>query len=319
MSRILSVLAILIVSCGLISSAQATCNPPSKPGAIICFPSPNSTATFPLTVEAAATGDNGLSIVKMILYADNVKETEVDNYNTMKWSWSYHTSNDPLQYNGMHHLVLNAWDQDGHLFQDSEYIDEIGGGVPQCATPTTGFNICAPLNGMFYPESGVQEITSGAANIASYDIYFNGKFQFSYQGRNLSAISGVVPVTDKPITFTAVAKDTSGKTYTKSTSFMEYWASFVCGRSSCNPGIFGISPVAWQDVGTTFTASAEVQYNTHTITAMKVYLDNSLVVSSTGPTIRGTITASPGTHLLTYQAWDTTGALYKYQESVNVQ
>ncbi len=62
-----------------------------------------------------------------------------------------------------------------------------------------------------------------------------------------------------------------------------------------------------------------MQYNTYTITAMKVYLDNTVVVTSTGPTIRGDVTAKPGTHLLTFEAWDTTGALYKYQETVNVQ
>src|SRR5437016_6054456 len=111
MSRLLTVVALLIVSCGLVSFAPASCTPPSTPGAVICFPSPSSTATFPLTVEAAATGQNGLPIVKMILYADNIKETEVDNYNTFTWNWSYQGFNDPLDYNGPHHLVLNAWDR----------------------------------------------------------------------------------------------------------------------------------------------------------------------------------------------------------------
>ena len=85
------------------------------------------------------------------------------------------------------------------------------------------------------------------------------------------------------------------------------------------PGIFDIVPAENAVVSTTFTASADVQYNTATITAMKVYLDNTVVLTSTGPSIRGSVTASPGTHLLTFQAWDTTGALYKYQETVNVQ
>jgi hypothetical protein len=51
---------------------------------------------------------------------------------------------------------------------------------------------------------------------------------------------------------------------------------------------------------------------------MKVYLDNTVVGTSTGPTIVATVTASAGTHLLTVQGWDTKGALYKTQQVVNV-
>jgi hypothetical protein len=162
-------------------------------------------------------------------------------------------------------------------------------------------------------------VASGAANIQTYNVYLNGRFQFSNQGNNLDASVGVSPVTDDPITLTLVAQDTSGKTFTKSTSFMEYWASYVCGRVSCNPGIWVNSPTDYQDVGTSFVVNAQVEYNTYSITAMKVYLDNTLVASSTGPTIYATVHASAGTHLLTIQAWDTTGALYKNQENVNVQ
>jgi hypothetical protein len=51
---------------------------------------------------------------------------------------------------------------------------------------------------------------------------------------------------------------------------------------------------------------------------MKAYLDNTVVASSTGATIVANVTASPGTHLLTVQAWDTAGFLYKTQMNVNV-
>jgi hypothetical protein len=39
---------------------------------------------------------------------------------------------------------------------------------------------------------------------------------------------------------------------------------------------------------------------------------------SSGATIVAEVTASSGTHLLTVQAWDTTGMLYKTQQTVNV-
>lgn len=51
---------------------------------------------------------------------------------------------------------------------------------------------------------------------------------------------------------------------------------------------------------------------------MKLYLGNTLVASSTGPTIRATLSATHGTYVLPVQAWDNTGALYKTQPTVNV-
>jgi hypothetical protein len=46
--------------------AHANCQAPANPGATICFPSNGSTVTYPMNIEAAATGRNGLPIVQMI-------------------------------------------------------------------------------------------------------------------------------------------------------------------------------------------------------------------------------------------------------------
>lgn len=319
MTRCLALSALLIVSCGFAVTAHATCNPPSSPGAILCFPSPNSTPSSPVYFEGAAKGEDDLPIVKMILYADNVKEHEVDNYGTFTWTWLGHA--DPLEYNGVHHLVLNAWDRDGHLFQYSEYIKEVGGAIPQCSKPQSGFNLCSPTsNGEYFPVSGIVTVATGASNIVNYNLYYNGQSAGSSSGPNLYSIGGTGSAEgNKPVVVKIVATDSNNKTYTQTVTVYQYWASDVCGRNGCEPGIFDIEPADNAVVGATFTASADVQYNTATITAMKVYLDNAVVLTSSGPSIRGDITASPGTHLLTFQAWDTTGALYKYQETVNVQ
>lgn len=318
MTRSLALSALLILTCGFAVTARATCNPPSNPGAILCFPSPNSTATSPIYFEGAAKGEDDLPITKMILYADNVKEHEVDNYDTFTWTWTWPGQDDPLEYNGIHHLVLNAWDQKGHLFQYSEYINEVDAAVPQCAKPQTGFKVCAPTRGSYYPVSGIQIVLTGASNIVNYNIYLNGQFAFNSSGPNLDAIAGTGLATDKPVVVTMVAKDSNNKSYTQTVSVYQYWASDICGRDGCEPGIFDINPSDNQVLGTTFTASADVQYNTYSITAMKIYLDNAVVLSSSGPSIRGDITGSPGTHLLTFEAWDTSGALYKDQETVNL-
>jgi hypothetical protein len=175
------------------------------------------------------------------------------------------------------------------------------------------------LNGSYWPESGVQVVASGSANIVGYDIYENGKFFTHSDGRNVALGTGFWPVTDKPITLTFNAKDTSGHTHTQSTNFYQYYASYVCGKVSCNPGIFVSSPYDHQDVQSGFTLNAQVQYNIVTISAMKAYLDGKVVATSTGPSIYSNIQGPRGTHLLTVQAWDVTGALYKIDMTVNIE
>lgn len=314
MKHTLLLLAVVAFCAGLSLSSYAVCTPPSSPGAVICFPSPNSTFTFPMNAEAAATGANDSPIVKMILYADNQKVYETNNYDTL--TDNYDTS---VEYNGVHHLVLNAWDAAGKLYQASEDVTMIGGSVPQCKAPQAGIAICAPLNGSYWPESAVEVVASGSSGITGYDLYVNGKFFTSTSGQNLNLGTGFWPVTDKPLTLTLNAKDNLGKTYTQTTKFYQYYASYVCGKTSCNPGIFVTSPADHADVESGFTLNAQVEYNTATITTMKAYLDNKVVATSRGPSIYANIAATPGTHVLTIQAWDTTGALYKDQQTVNVQ
>jgi hypothetical protein len=314
MKRSLLVFAVAAVCAGLSLTSYAVCTPPTSPGAVICFPSANSTFTYPMNVEAAAKGANDSPIVKMILYSDNQKIDETTNYDTLT-----NASEMAVQYNGKHHLVLNAWDAAGKLYQASEEVTMVGGAVAQCTAPQTGIAICAPLNGSYWPESAVEVVASGSSAITGYDMWVNGKFFTSITGKNVDLGTGFWPVTDKPLTLTMKAKDTSGKTYTQTTQFYQYYASYVCGRISCNPGIFVTSPADHADVESGFTLNAQVQYNTATITAMKAYLDSKVVATSTGPSINAPIAATPGTHLLTIQAWDTTGALYKNQQTVNVQ
>lgn len=54
------------------------------------------------------------------------------------------------------------------------------------------------------------------------------------------------------------------------------------------------------------------------ITAMQVYLDNQLVVTVQGSTLNVPVQAATGAHSLVVQAWDSTGAVYKNVETINV-
>jgi len=89
--------------------------------------------------------------------------------------------------------------------------------------------------------------------------------------------------------------------------------------NTCNPGIYPSIPNDGDDVQSPFRVSASVEFNTKSITAMKVYVDGAVAGVSSGPVFDQPITAARGTHIMVIQAWDTAGRLYRLTENVNVQ
>src|SRR6202171_6327701 len=100
--------------------ASATCRPPAKAGAAICFPTTNATVVFPMNIEGAATGENGLPITRMILYSNNVKLLEQDNSSAI-----YLVMDENDYFNQRYNLVLNAWDSEGNIFQYSANVTQV--------------------------------------------------------------------------------------------------------------------------------------------------------------------------------------------------
>ncbi len=77
------------------------------------------------------------------------------------------------------------------------------------------------------------------------------------------------------------------------------------------------SPANNATVSSPFQVSASASAP-NPITAMQIYLDNQLVFSASAASLNTEITAVAGTHLLVVQAWDSTGAVYKSSENINV-
>jgi hypothetical protein len=122
-------------------------------------------------------------------------------------------------------------------------------------------------------------------------------------------------------TLNVVAWDTNNVTYSSSVNFKAYYEGGCPpkGDEPCNPGIYPSTPNDGDDVQSPFRVSASVEFNTASITAMKVYLDGAQVGASSGPAFDQPINASRGTHIMVIQAWDTDGKLYRLTENVNVQ
>jgi hypothetical protein len=262
-----------------------------------------------MNIEAAATGKNGLPIVQMILYSDNQKIYEVRNTNTLTFS----DGND--LYNQSYHLVLNAWDSDGNLFQASTTVTQIDG-LYACSHPASGINFCAPPNGSYQPSDNLQLTAWASSNVTSMNAWLNGTLIVTTSGDAINSVIGGT-VNNNWHNFTVKAYSGSRPLYTASTNFKVYYA-YECGRSNCSPGVVIQQPTNYEDTNSPFTVQADVENNTSQITAMKLYLDNRVVGTSTGPTIRAQVTAAAGTHLHSVQAWDTTGSLYKTDQTVNV-
>jgi hypothetical protein len=295
-------------------SAFAACSPPSQPGAVICYPTANATTVPIFNIEGAATGKN-LPISKMILYADNQKIYESDNDSSFVYA-------DYLAWElGTHHLVLNAWDSDGNLFQAFTTIN-----VPisfnttyntSCSAPNTGVHLCLPVSNTWYPQSFAPFFASGSAAVVTMKGYINNDNVVGTTGNYFSIGYGTNP---DPSGFKFVANgwDSKGDVWSASATGVQLYYDGACPKD-CDPGITIQTPAFVTDQTSPFSLNATVQNNPVQITEMKAYVDDSLVATSSGPTILGNISASHGTHLLTVQAWDTSGNLYKSQVTVNVQ
>jgi Big-like domain-containing protein len=122
-----------------------------------------------------------------------------------------------------------------------------------------------------------------------------------------------------PHTIRAVAKDSTGHTFSVSHLVHAYY-EFTCDPrgDTCTPGIVIQSPDDEQYVNGTFLVDAAVLNNTSPITSMKAYVGNTLVASSSGPTLYQHVSAANGTHVLRVDAVDTKGRLYRSMLNVNV-
>jgi hypothetical protein len=266
-----------------------------------------------LNIEGAAKGNNS-PIVAMILYADNQKIYQVDNTDSFVFKdYSYWLL-------GSHHLVLNAWDSTGNLFQASTTFSieiSINTNYATCSTPATGVNLCEPVSNTWYPESFAPFFATGNPSIVSMKGYVNNQFRVGDNGNSFGIGIGTNPSTSG-FTFVANGWDSKGTVSSAKATGIHLYYDGACIKT-CDPGITIQEPAAVTDQTSPFSLNATVQQPQATITEMKAYVDNTVVATSGGPTILSNVTATPGTHLVTVQAWDASGNLYKSQVTVNVQ
>ncbi len=294
--------------------AGAQCAAPLSAGVALCQPSSNSVVYQVPHIEAAATPTSG-SISSMKVFIDG--------------KLSFQNSGDAVSLfpggvsNGTHHLVITAIDDFGRSYNASEYFSVTGNLPSSCVASTVGVRLCSPTtNSVASQNLEIAAGFKGEARITHLRAYVSGKTYLDYSpavGENQVFISAG-PVSAGSHTLKLVAWDAVGHVYSASSSFTAYYDG-GCDPlgNSCTPALYTDSPQDGQDVSTSFRISARVENNPAAITGMKAYLSGAQVAVSSGPTLDQTINAPKGTHILTIQAWDSAGKLYRNTLNVNVR
>lgn len=298
-------------------NALAQCSAPSSPGVRICAPTPNSTVVYLPAIEVNSTPKSG-SIYKFIIYDNGSNIFEGSPYQAGI------TLYDGALRNGLHNVVVNAWDTAGNLLQSKVSFTIIGYGYPLfCTAPATpGINFCVPPDNSLQ-QSGipVSATAKGYSAITTMQVYLDGKLQVQQQGYNYLS-TGVSPGNPGTHQVTMVAYDSTGHRFAATKTVTSSYDSYNCppkGNGPCAPGFILNSPTPDQFVNPTFMVKAQIQNNPSPITALKIYLDGALMAQSGGPTLYQELTTGlRGTHVLTFQAWDTVGRLYRVQQNVNI-
>jgi hypothetical protein len=296
------------------SQAFAACPEPASGHLAICQPSPNSTVYQVPHIEAMANPTSG-SISTMKVYIDNrlVFQNGGGSLSLFEGGVA----------NGTHHLVINAWDDFGRLYQTSENFSVTGNLPFSCPVTGVGVRICAPTTGSVVSQNlGFTAGFKGNAPIKFVRAYVDSGdvFDFAPTAGQTSVVAGGVNAAPGTHTLTVVAWDTNNTVYKSSVNIKIYYEADCPPKGgACNPGIYQTIPNDGDDVQSPFRVNASVQNNTASITAMKAYINGVLVGESSGPTFDQPISAAKGTHILVIQAWDTAGKLYRLTENVNVQ
>lgn len=92
-----------------------------------------------------------------------------------------------------------------------------------------------------------------------------------------------------------------------------------CSTPATTPAIHICSPAAGSTVTSPVTISATARWDGETVTLMKAYVDGVATCSSASKNLSCTSTVAAGTHGLTVNTWNSTGALIQAKSSFAVQ
>ena len=327
-------LIITLIFFSVLTKISAACSAPSTPGVRICSPTVNATVVFGVSrqlsdefpfIDFNSTPASGAQIVKVKAYDNNIKFFEGGDFESGATLSDERTSS---LGNGMHHLVINAWDSAGNLYQGQVSFRVIGNGFPVFCSflSDSGVNICSPPPGALLStrvEVTATAMAKSGLSINAMKLYVDN----IEQGKIFTDRIIQMPAntqTQGSHNIAVVAWDGAGNVYKSTRRAMSSytWSWSICDPhgQDCHPG-FGLNPMPALNsyVGSSFRLEVSIENNPQPITGMKAYIGNNQVASSNGPILIADLeNVSSGTQVLTLQAWDVHGVLYRVQYNLNV-
>ena len=254
-------------------------SPPPAPGTGVTVLSPQSGATVPTNLRAVAFATSAYPIIASALYVDDVLflknyTNSVDTYVPLSTGW--------------HHLVLQAWDSTGKVFE----------------TPVNVNAILSPLSGLVpvitvTPKLGLAPLTVTASTAQSLGSSLVSSINFG----DGTVVSG--PTASHTYNsignylVTATVSDSSGNSGTTAVTV----DATAPQQPSPSPGtVVNINSPSGGQVGSPVHVSATTSSSASYV-AMVLYVDGNPIYSTGGLNLDTYASMSAGTHSLLVQAW----------------
>lgn len=205
----------------------------------------------------------------------------------------------------------------------SNELDIFKNNTPQnsfCAGPASpGVNVCLPANGSSV-DSPVQILAGangGTKPITAMIAYVDGKQVASAGGPNMNAFVSVAAGTHR---LNVNAWNSAGTVFTSAGTFTVRGTTTPppqggCSAPSTSPAINICQPVANQTVSSPVSFLAQARWDGKTISHMRVYVDNVARCDGSSSSITCQVALPAGTHSVTVNTWNTTGAVITKHES----
>ncbi len=293
-----------------VSASAAPCPlSTANPSVTICTPSNGAAVTSPVHIVAGTTSSTTVTAMK--IYVDNniafsINANQLDTQVTM-----------PA---GNHYVVVQAWNSAGQVFKSPINISVTSGtSTAPCTLSSTNpsVTICTPTNGATVT-SPVHIVagTTSSSTVTAMKIYVDNNISYSV---NASQIDTQIAMPAGSHYVVVQAWNSAGQVFKSPINITVSSGGTPppCTLSSTNPSVTICTPANGATVASPVQITAGTT-SSSTVTAMKIYVDNTLQYSVNASALNASLPMSSGGHYVVVQAWNSAGQIFKSAINITV-